>query len=164
MNTVVAQMVTATKATKSVREANATWERERKEEARRREEREQRQRQQEARVQDFEQKLAAWERAERIRSFVAAVKANVTHRDGFIAPDGVLDRWIAWALRRADRFDPVVSDRPERRWPPPEGHRVKLTNQGYPWRPEESNGTLVLPPAPLNPSADGTTGTSTAED
>jgi len=164
LNTVVTGMVTAAKATRAVREANERREREWKEEARRREEREQRQRQQEARVQDFEQKLAAWERAERIRAFIAAVQARAIRRDGAIAPDGELDRWIAWALRRADRTDPVVTDRPERRWPPPESHRVKLPNQGYHWRPDESNGTLVLPPAPVNRSADGTTEASTAED
>lgn len=143
----VVGLVRAAEAIKAVREERERRERQWKEEQRQREDREKRQRQEAARVQDFEQKLAAWERAGRIRDFIAAVRADAVARDGPIAPGSELERWLVWALRRAERIDPLTTERPERQWPPPEGHAVKLADQGYrnSWM-DGSGGTPVLPP------------------
>ncbi|VTT98784.1 Uncharacterized protein OS=Kordia algicida OT-1 GN=KAOT1_19457 PE=4 SV=1 [Gemmataceae bacterium] len=147
LNAVVVGLVRAAEAIKAACEEQDRRERERKEQERQRQESEKRQRQEAARAQDFEQKLAAWERAGRVRDFVAAARAAAIARDGPIVPGSELDRWFAWALRRADQIDPLTTGRPEGQWPPLEGHAVKLADQGYrnSWM-DGIHGTLVLPP------------------
>lgn len=156
LNAVVVALVRAAETIKAVREGAEKRERERKEEQRQREEREKRQRQEAARVQDFEQKLAAWERADRIRAFVTAARAAAVARDGPITSGSALEHWITWALRRADRIDPLTAERPERQWPPPKGHAVKVADERYRnWWVDGTNGTPVLPPDAATEPSDG---------
>lgn len=160
LNSVVAGMVKAAETSIAVREENARRERERQAEERRRRDAEERQRHEAARVQDFNEKLVAWERAERIRAFVAAVRTDAIRRGVSIEPGGELDRWLAWALHRAERIDPVATDRPENQWPPPAGYRVKLSDQRqYGWSTYDYDGTPVVPPGSARPpaGADGAT-------
>src|SRR5262249_843205 len=81
LNTVITGKITAAEATRTVREENERRDRERKEEERRREEHERRRRREAARIQDFEQKQASWEAAQRIRAFVTAVQEHAISRD-----------------------------------------------------------------------------------
>jgi hypothetical protein len=152
LNAVVAGLVAAAETSRAVREANEQRERERREEERRRQEAERRRREEEARLLDFERKLAGWEQAERIRAFAAAVREDAVRRLGAIPPGGELDRWLAWALRRADRLDPLMATRPEERWPPPEGLKVRASDQrGYGWPSYDYGGTPIVPPDAIPP-------------
>ncbi len=78
--------------------------RHREEEQRRREE-ERRQREKEARFQKLEAEVSAWVKAEQIRSYLAAVRAEQEERGG-VVPGSDLDRWLKWAEGRADALDP----------------------------------------------------------
>jgi hypothetical protein len=54
--------------------------------------------------------LAGWQKAKQIREFVAAV-TKVCVADGEPTnPDSPRGQWIAWALRQADAFDPLVAN------------------------------------------------------
>jgi hypothetical protein len=153
LNSVVAGLVKAAETSVGLREENARREREAKEAERRRREAEERQRQEAARVQDFNDKLAAWEQAERVRAFVAAVRADAARRGVAVEPGGELDRWLAWAARRADRVDPLAATEPGRRWPPPAGYRVKLADQHrFGWSGYDYDGTPIAPPDPPRPA------------
>lgn len=63
-------------------------------------------REEDARIRKLDSLLASWEKAQSIRSFVAAVRrrAEVSGRD--IKEGSDLWRWLAWAERRADAIDP----------------------------------------------------------
>jgi hypothetical protein len=155
LNAVVAGLVAAAEASRAVREANEQRERERKEEERRRQESERRRREEEARLLDFERKLASWEQAERIRAFAAAVRDDAVRRMEVIPPGGELDRWLAWAFRRADRLDPLTAVRAEDRWPPPDGLKVRASDQrGYGWPSSDYGGTPIVTPDAI-PSTEG---------
>lgn len=154
LNKVATGLVAAAEANKVARAEAERRERERKEEQKRREEEEKHREERErlkrleaARVQDFGEKLDAWERAGRIRAFAAAVRAEAETRNGSIPPGSELDRWLLWAFARADRIDPVTTERPERKWPPPAGLTVKITGSEYgSWWKDGTDGTPLLPP------------------
>ncbi|MGA7593257.1 MAG: hypothetical protein WBW02_22310 [Candidatus Sulfotelmatobacter sp.] len=52
--------------------------------------------------------IAGWNKAKQIRKFVAAVEKVCLANGEPTAPDSPRGEWIAWALRRADAFDPLV--------------------------------------------------------
>jgi len=54
--------------------------------------------------------LAGWQRAKQIREFVAAVTKVCAANGEPTNPDTPRGQWIAWALRKADAFDPLVAD------------------------------------------------------
>ena len=89
------------------------WERQRQlweEERRQREEQERIRREEEARFQALEQEVAHWQRAKQIRAYVEAVRQTAKESKKAIDAGRELDDWSVWALRQADRLDPVRRD------------------------------------------------------
>jgi hypothetical protein len=94
----------------------------RQEEARKQREADERRRAQEANqlrqdIQEEEKKLEqfnkwveSWERAERLRRFIAAYAEKTRSRAAEKQPE--YEAWIAWATRQADRLDPFVLEKP----------------------------------------------------
>jgi hypothetical protein len=94
----------------------------RQEEARKQREADERRRAQEANqlrqdIQEEEKKLEQfnkwvdnWERAERMRRFIAAYAEKTRSRSAEKQPE--YQAWIAWATRQADRLDPFVLEKP----------------------------------------------------
>lgn len=79
------------------------------EEERRREEEEERLRQEEAaRLQALEREVADWQRAQRIRAYVEAVRQAAVESKDTIDAGSELDRWLVWALQKADLLDPLL--------------------------------------------------------
>lgn len=94
----------AKKATEAERqERRRRWEEERRQEL----EEELRRREEERRGRKLEEAAEAWERAERIRRYVAAV-AERAERTAATGPPTTLDEWLAWARAYADRLDPTL--------------------------------------------------------
>jgi hypothetical protein len=54
--------------------------------------------------------MAGWQKAKQIREFVAAVEKVCLANGEPTAPDSPRGKWIAWAIRRADAFDPLVGE------------------------------------------------------
>jgi len=54
--------------------------------------------------------MEGWQKAKQIREFVAAVKKFCSANGEPTSPDSPRGKWIAWALRRADNFDPLVAN------------------------------------------------------
>jgi hypothetical protein len=95
--------------------------RRREEERRLREAEEQRRAQERAQlqkdIQEEEKKLEQfntwvdlWERAERLRRFIAAYAEKTRSRSAEKQPE--YNAWIEWATRQADRIDPFVFEKP----------------------------------------------------
>lgn len=57
-------------------------------------------------LQDLEGRSLAWERAQRMRAFIAAYRNSCREADGDVAPE-VAD-WVERASRHADRIDPLT--------------------------------------------------------
>ncbi len=80
----------------------------RREEAERRRQSEERRRANElARLNSLKGEAAGWEEAERIRAYLAAVRSRM-QLGGGIEPGGDLERWLTWAVARADELDPMT--------------------------------------------------------
>lgn len=72
-------------------------------------ERERREREEFARLmQQLEKWMEGWNRAKQIREFVAAVEKDCSAKAVPTTADSPKGKWVAWALRQADRFDPLV--------------------------------------------------------
>lgn len=82
--------------------------RQREEERRQQADQERIQREEAARLQALEQEVANWQRAKQIRAYVEAVRQVAEQRDGVIEAGSKMDGWIAWALRQADKIDPLA--------------------------------------------------------
>jgi hypothetical protein len=54
--------------------------------------------------------MEGWQKAKQIREFVAAVKKFCSANGEPTSPDSPRGKWIAWALQRADGFDPLVAE------------------------------------------------------
>ena len=78
------------------------------EEARRRREEIERQgREEEERLKTLERQVEAWTKSQQIRTFVEAVRTVAVQKDGKIMPGSDLEKWMEWAVRMADRIDPL---------------------------------------------------------
>jgi len=87
------------------------WQRERQrreEERRQREEQERIRREEEVRFQALEQEVTNWQRAKQIRAYVEAVRQAVVEFNDAIEAGSELDHWLVWALKQADRLDPLL--------------------------------------------------------
>jgi hypothetical protein len=154
LDSILVGVANAAVASRLWREESDRRERQRQEEERRRREAEQAKREEEARVVDFDRKLARWEQAERIRSFAAAVRRDAELRSGPIPPRGELQRWLDWALARADRLDPLNADRDDR-WPPPTGLVVRIDGrESGSWPYGGGYGGTPITPPPVSAEAD----------
>jgi hypothetical protein len=54
----------------------------------------------------------SWNKAQRIRTYIEAVKQTAIQKHGFINTGSELDNWLKWATQQADRFDPVTESPP----------------------------------------------------
>lgn len=57
-------------------------------------------------LEELEARSEAWNRAQRLRAFIAAYEAAARSRDGGLGPDDA--DWIERALRHTDRIDPLT--------------------------------------------------------
>jgi hypothetical protein len=85
--------------------AHEQWQREEAERQRRRWE-------QERKVRLLEQDLALLAKSQRIREYVAAIRAAAAARESVIDPESDLGRWLDWATQYADRLDPSLALKP----------------------------------------------------
>lgn len=74
---------------------------------RRREEIEKQRKEEEERFRTLERQVEAWTKCQQIRTFVEAVKTSAVKEKGSIEPGSDLDRWIEWAMKQADRLNPL---------------------------------------------------------
>jgi hypothetical protein len=65
-----------------------------------------------AKVKALEDATAKWNRAEQIRSFVAAAQSTAVQNGQAVEPGSPFGDWIAWAARQADRLDPLKESPP----------------------------------------------------
>ena len=78
--------------------------------ARREEERRQRgnrELEEKQRIEELNAEVSQWHQSRRIREYVAAVREITTKRGKEIESGSELDRWLTWALRYAERLDPL---------------------------------------------------------
>jgi len=54
--------------------------------------------------------MTGWQKARQIREFVEAVEKYCVENGEPTTPDSPRGKWIAWALERADDFDPLVGE------------------------------------------------------
>ena len=64
----------------------------------------------EEKLKQFNQWVDDWERAERLRGFIAAYAEKT--RSWSTEKQPKYKAWIEWATRQADRIDPFVSEKP----------------------------------------------------
>jgi len=81
---------------------------ERKEHARREHETQVRKMEERQRIDGLEREMAAWEKSQRIRAYIAAVKEMLKRKYRVIPIGCHADRWLKWARRYADSVDPLV--------------------------------------------------------
>ena len=81
---------------------------EREERRRKAAEEEIRRRHEEQRFKSLEEQAANWHRSLNIRRYVEAVRKMAIWKFGSIDPGSKLDRWTTWAIRQANRLDPLV--------------------------------------------------------
>jgi hypothetical protein len=77
------------------------------EEDQRRRDEEQRRRDEQSRVDDLLRQADNWERAERLRGYLAAVRGHWTATQGEIEAGSPADQWLTWAAGVATRIDPM---------------------------------------------------------
>jgi len=82
--------------------------REREERRRIAEEEERRRRQEEQRFKIFEERVANWHRSQNIRWYVEAVQKLAIWKYGSVEPGSGLEKWITWAIRQANKLDPLI--------------------------------------------------------
>jgi hypothetical protein len=97
----------------TLRRRNKRWEREREQERKRQAELSEKRWQEQKRVEELENEVSQWLKSQQIRSYVSYVHSEVTKKCGSIEKGSNLDRWMIWALRRADIIDPLVAINPE---------------------------------------------------
>ena len=95
------------------REAEAAEaERRRQEEARIREEKRKLQKQEQASVDELFQQAECWNRSQDLRRFIEAVKQQHLDNGESLEPGSEVSQWTAWAMRQADRVDPLCESPP----------------------------------------------------
>ncbi len=114
-------------------------------------------REERARAVDLNSKVAAWEEASRLRAFAGAARAAAEARGEPALPGSLLARWLEWVEHRASLLDPLTTDRPKRCWPPVEGAKVTIKDEGpYSWSgSRELEVPVTAPPQydPQNPAS-----------
>jgi hypothetical protein len=108
LNSFVGGLIKTAIAIKHLRAERERRERERQEERRQWEESERIRREEEEKMKVLDREVASWQRSQKIRSYIEAVKKWAIQKYGEIKPDSELQRWLTWATRQADRLDPLV--------------------------------------------------------
>lgn len=108
LNSFVVGLIKAAMAIKHLRAERERREREWQEERRQREEAERIRREEETKLKDLDREVESWQRSQKIRSYIEAVKKWGIQKYGEIKPESKLQQWLTWATKQADRLDPLV--------------------------------------------------------
>jgi hypothetical protein len=109
LNSFVIGLIKAAVAEREWRIRHEQWERERKEEERRRRERQRMKEAEERKLWGLFTDAICWHRSQQIRAYIQAVEGAVEKSAGKITPGSTLEQWISWALKQADRLDPLAA-------------------------------------------------------
>ncbi len=112
LNDFLEGMVHAAGSEKAIREKREREERERREKIRLYEEAKKEQEEEQAKVKKLGQEAKDWIEAQRIRSYIMAIKEKAVSNGDEIHPDSDLGRRLTWANQQADRLDPLTESPP----------------------------------------------------
>ena len=112
LNEFVQGLIRITVLIKRDREEREIRRKREEEERRRREEAQRLQRIEDARMKLLDSQISDWRQSRSIREYVEAVRAEVIARTGELDPESPAAKWIEWALRKADRLDPIKRGNP----------------------------------------------------
>jgi hypothetical protein len=110
LNDVLIEITVAVEKEREWRVQQEEYARQRREAEAQRWRQEEERRKEQQKVQELNQMSENWERAGRIRAFMAEVRLRVERNKGPIEEGSELARWIKWALDHADRIDPLGSN------------------------------------------------------
>ncbi|MBI4454723.1 MAG: hypothetical protein HY644_02355 [Acidobacteria bacterium] len=105
-------LLRAAEARKAERLEQERQQREWKEQERKRIELERRRYEEEQRLRQLDKQISAWQKSQQIRAYVEAVRQRAIQKHGQITPGSELEKWIMWATRWADGFDPLTDTPP----------------------------------------------------
>ena len=108
LNSFVGGLIKAAMAIKHLRAERERREREWQEQRRQREEAERFRREEEEKLKDLDREVESWQRSQKIRSYIEAIKKWGIQKYGEIKPESKLQQWLTWATKQADRLDPLV--------------------------------------------------------
>ena len=108
LNSFVVGLIRAAMAIKHLRVERERREREWQEQRRQREEAERIRREEEEKLKYLDREVESWQRSQKIRSYIEAVKKWGIQKYGEIKPESKLQQWLTWATKQADRLDPLV--------------------------------------------------------
>ena len=108
LNSFIGGLIKAAIAIKHLRTEREQRELRWQEERRQREEAERIRREEEEKLKDLDREVEYWQRSQKIRSYIEAVKKWGIQKYGEIKPESNLQQWLTWATKQADRLDPLV--------------------------------------------------------
>lgn len=108
LNSFVGGLIKAAMAIKHLRAERERREREWQEQRRQREEAERIRREEDEKLKNLDREVESWQRSQKIRSYIEAVKKWGIQKYGEIKPESKLQQWLTWATKQADRLDPLV--------------------------------------------------------
>jgi len=108
LNSFVGGLIKAAMTIKHLRTERERREREWQEERRQREEAERIRREEDEKLKDLDREVESWQRSQKIRSYIEAVKKWGIQKYGEIKPESNLQQWLTWATKQADHLDPLV--------------------------------------------------------
>jgi hypothetical protein len=85
---------------------------------------ERRRREQQRLLKILDEQVSNWHKSQKIRQYVEAVRKMAIWKYGSVEPDSELEKWITWAIRQANKLDPLImnfssqSNMPEHSWEP----------------------------------------------
>jgi hypothetical protein len=82
--------------------------REREERRRIAEEEERLRREEERRLKILDEQVSNWHKSQKIRQYVEAVRKMAIWKYGSVEPGSELEKWITWAIRQANKLDPLI--------------------------------------------------------
>jgi hypothetical protein len=121
LNEVMIGLIVAVEKERNWRRQREESERQRREDEAKRWQQEQERRKDEQKIGELNQMIDNWNRAADIRELMADVRSTVEQRNGPIDEESDLAKWIDWALKHADRIDPLGATRGANleNWVPP---------------------------------------------
>jgi hypothetical protein len=108
LNSFVSGLIKAAMSIKHLRAERERREREWQEQKRQREEAERIRREEEEKLKNLDREVESWQRSQKIRSYIEAVKKWGIQKYGEIKQESKLQQWLTWATKQADRLDPLV--------------------------------------------------------
>jgi hypothetical protein len=124
LNPFIASLVNAAIDRRARRLEHERREREWQEQRRKAEEEERLRREEERRLKILDEQVSNWHKSQKIRQYVEAVRKMAIWKYGSVEPGSELEKWITWAIRQANKLDPLImsfssmSNKPEHSWKP----------------------------------------------